>query len=804
MTMSESKTTVLEGMTVHSSIGNRQVDYGGSAVSGSRMEASKAYAGIPVLLQKVINEENAAAAWAGIVTRIDYIHLHVASSLKALDVETGFSREVRSEVQSGKVLLFKPNLVGPQVIHPDTHGEDLGAPVCTDWSVIAALMRWFHDNLGITYHQMALGEASTSVFICANIFSRKAGREVTPEAVFEGKCGDFYGGWAFYFVRKYLAHHHPSDHTDDPMKGYEESVSGTYLPPGKARDRLMVYDLNTIGDDLSRGRTIPVPGGANFREVTLHKAIIGGNPLDTKDLEEYPGCVLINVPKLKIHAQDLITNAIKNLGIGLYPVRCPERSVNGHTTYKYSLPSSDLPSFKAKLPHMPWVVEIDEKTHLPLKDKNGEYLATRTDGMPGTQSDVIRATQDQGVYIVHVSDSIDMINLNHNPEGIAVRIPEGYIFSSLDCVALDLMTARYCFKTVPMAEGLRLKEQNGWNTEFVHHVPVAEPEGKDIVTREGLDSPLFRYNLYSYAEKRGVGKQQYYVTGWDRVTGTPLASLSGHLGRIEGQKFVELMTGTMYYNPSCMLWDMQRTILSYAEAHDRLTGSTLLNDLMDAFDENKDGVIDYDENGRKGYWSPGFGILSSALHTQLTEEYGAFKGHFYQQANFLLKNSFSHWNAHGHDFTYEYLLVITATLAYNLSQSESMNKDDFVPGMSWGRGKWPSWQHALRMGFMGIVYGGTSLEQAGLSSLYGDAFQYADKTLNNGGYTGNIDQMVTDPGAMAAYFKALKNGGAPLDFTLYVPEGFGNFGREKVPNVVETSDPARIFTAHFKGGREVW
>nr|WP_243687486.1 hypothetical protein [Methanobacterium formicicum] len=56
---------------------------------------------------------------------------------------------------------------------------------------------------------------------------------------------------------------------------------------------------------------------------------------------------------------------------------------------------------------------------------------------------------------------------------------------------------------------------------------------KNIVTIEGLDSPLFRYNLYSYGEKRGMGQQHYYVTGWDSVTGTPLASLDGHLGRIE-------------------------------------------------------------------------------------------------------------------------------------------------------------------------------------------------------------------------------------------------------------------------------
>ncbi|WP_243668329.1 hypothetical protein [Methanoculleus chikugoensis] len=30
-------------------------------------------------------------------------------------------------------------------------------------------------------------------------------------------------------------------------------MAGRYLPPGRAGDRLMVYDLNKLGDDPSRG-----------------------------------------------------------------------------------------------------------------------------------------------------------------------------------------------------------------------------------------------------------------------------------------------------------------------------------------------------------------------------------------------------------------------------------------------------------------------------------------------------------------------------------------------------------------------
>ena len=787
---------------VDSDMGKRRVDSKGSPVCGARMDASKAYSEIPKLLQKVINEDD-ATAWAAIVKKIDYIYAHVDHSLVCLDRETNFIEEVQSQVKAGKKLLFKPNLVGPQVIEPNTHGEDLGAPICTDWSVIAALMRWFHDKLSIDYHQMALGEASTSSILCGAIFSQKAGKTVTSEAVFEGRCGDFYGGWGFYFVRRYLRDHHSPSSTDDPMKGYEDSVAGRYLSPGKSGDRLMVYDLNKL-DDPSRGRTVSVPGGENYSEITLHKVIIGGDPQNADDLKDYPGCVLINVPKLKIHAQDLITNTIKNLGIGLYPTQCPSSKGHGDNSWEYALPSSETPSFKAKLPHMPWVVEMDDATNLPLKDEKGKYVATKTAGMPGTQADVIKAVQDQDVFMVHVSDSINMINLNHNAEGIAVRIPEGYIWSSLDCVALDLFCSRYCFKTAPMSLAMELKEKNGWITEFVHHVPVAKVEGKNIVTIEGFDSPLFRYNLYRYVESRGVGQQQYYVTGWDSVTCTPLASLAGHLGRIEDTKFIELMTETMYYNPSCMLWDMQKTILSYAEAHDTLTGSSIFKEFMDGFDENGDGIIDYDENGKKGVWTPGFGILSHALDIQITEDYGMQKGPFYQITNFVLKHTNENWNPQGHDFTQEYLLMWIATLAYEMSKSETVSEDPFVQGMSWGKGMWPSWQLAEWTFLSNNIYGAQSLNQASLGSLYGMAFSYADKTGNNGLYTGSIDQIESDPNALNAYFEAVSKGVDLLDFVLYVPTGLGIIENIKIPNVEETDDPNNIFTAYFNQGQEVW
>jgi hypothetical protein len=291
-----------KGAIVNSQLGERKIDSEGAPISGVRMDVSKAYSGVPGLLQKVINESDIASrtktssaytgysgapgllqrvakendAWAEIKNKIDYIYSNLDCSLAELDKETGFGSKVQSQIKLGKKILFKPNLVAPMVIDPAAHGEGAGDPICTQWPLLAALMRWFHDNLDISYYKMALGEASTSTFYMSFLFSKSSGKTITTEAVFEGRSGDFYGGWGFFFVRRYLAERHPPTHKDDPMRGHEDSVAGRFIPPGRAGDRLMVYDLNKIQDDISTGRTVSVPDGANFKEITLHKAIVGG------------------------------------------------------------------------------------------------------------------------------------------------------------------------------------------------------------------------------------------------------------------------------------------------------------------------------------------------------------------------------------------------------------------------------------------------------------------------------------------------------------------------------------------------
>lgn len=795
--MASRKSTVVD-----SPIGKVSIDKTGSPVAVVKMDPNESYVGVPDLLQSFIDQAN-PYAWNKIKEKIDYIYVNIDHLLSQLDRESHFTRKVKSEVRAGKKLLFKPNIVNPRNIDPVTHGEGVGNLACTEWPFVAALMRWFHDKLDISYYQMMLGEAASATSIMAGIFSHgyNDGRKITTESVIEGRSRDSYGGWGFYFVRKYIAETHQASHTDNPMNGYEESITGSYFPPGQATDKLMVYDLNRLYDVATKQRTVPVPDGVNYKEITLHKVIVGGDRNSPQDMKDYPGCVLINVPRLKIHAIDLLTNAVKNLGIGLYPMEVASEDPKDRK-WKYAFPYDLIPGMKTEIPHQVWFPSMDEKTGLPLRGNNGEYTVTKTGGISGTQADVISATLNQDVFILHVVDGIQAINISHTGDGTGIKVAEGLALASLNPVALDLLCARYCFKTIPMVEAKKLKAQHGLATDFLQKVPIPRSDGKNIVTEEGFDSPFFRYHFPEYFERRGLGECKYYVIGWDATKGVPLASLGGHLGWVEDKKFSELLTGTLYYGRSKILWDLQRTVLCYFEANDKLTGSSFYKQTMDAFDENKDGIIDYDEGGKKGVLHSYIRIGASGYHIAGTEPYGLLRGDFYANAQ-ILRNSRAQWNPYGHDFMEQLLPLFAATIAFRLSTMETESPDFLFPNMMWGKGKWPSMQFASYMTTAIFIYGSQFPMKIGLRSLYGNAFQYADKTLNGAAYTGNRN-LVSDSEAANRYIEAVAQGAQPLDFVIYVPPGYGTIIGRTIPNVQETTDAAKIFTAHFDNDREVW
>jgi hypothetical protein len=345
------------------------------------------------------------------------------------------------------------------------------------------------------------------------------------------------------------------------------------------------------------------------------------------------------------------------------------------------------------------------------------------------------------------------------------------------------------------------KEKN-LPSDFVQRVPMPQSDGPNIVTREGFDTPISRYHLFKYAEERGLGQQRYYVAGWDELKRCPLGSLEGHLGRIEGKRFSELLTSTLYYSSNKILWDLQTTILNYARANDQLTGSSYYKLFMDAFDEDGDGVINYDEMGTKGFWHPFMRILANSWHPRGTEPFGYLQAAF-QTGSRSLQFSNPRWNPSGDDFLQEMFLARACAVALRMSQLEGENKDPFFPAMTWGKGKWPSMQlaHYALMGT--LIYGLEFPRKANLMSLYGQAFQYADKKKNGGSYTGGIG-LKSELEAANVYIKAVSEGAAPLDFILYLPRGFGSMNGTRIPNIEETEEPDKIFTARFNNGREVW
>ena len=789
---------------VDSPVGKAQLDGDGSAIGAVRMNPELSYSGVPLLLKEVIDQES-QEAWGKIRTKIDYTYACLTQALDALESENSFGNDVKTRVDRGQKLLFKPNLVYPVNIDRNAHGPGYGSAICTDWSFVAALMRWFHDRLGISYHQMTIGEAGTAVSATAAAYTLALGDKgvITTGAIIEGRSGDFYGGWGFYFVRRYLAENHDPSHTDDPMSGYEESISGTCLPPGRAVDKLMVYDLNRVGDGRSDGRDVPVTHGVNFQTITLHKAIVGGDPNDLQDRRDYPGCVLINAPKLKVHDIALLTNAIKNLGIGLYPMEVNISDEPGKVRWKYAFPHKPSPGMKSGLPHSIWVAEVDEDTLMPRRGTDGQYLVTKTGGMSATMADVIEAVKDQDIFMLHVVDAIETTNGSNTPSG-AKKVPEGYIFASTDPVALDVLCAHYLFTTVPMVDARRKQKEKDLPADFLQKVPIPKSNGCHIITQEGFDSPVTRYPAFQYWQERGLGQQDYYVVGQDEWQGGSLASLEHHLGRVTSDIFTELLTSEMYFALSKPLWDLQTTALAYAEANDTLTGSAYKQTLLDAFDENGDGVIDYDETGKKGWNDFWLSVGGYTTHLPAVE----IERSRVLQGNFLLSTARlrcinKEWNPYGHDFAKEHNINSAIRLAMEMSQAPTESTDPLFPNMSWGKGKWPSIQFAQHVQLCNRLYGPEFPDRLEVTSLYGLAFRYADMKWGNDEYTG-VKARSAGGNLIRRYHTAVAGGAVPLPFVFYVPWGYGRAGSGDIPNVEETGDPAKIFTIDFDNGREAW
>ncbi len=787
---------------IDSPLGKLEIDYTGSPVGVVRMDVNKSYFEIGLLLKEFIDTSD-DDIWDQIKTKIDYTYENLDRALSVLEQETGFSNQIKKKMETGQKLLFKPNLVSPTNIDPQTHMPGGGSNACTDWAFIASLMRWFHDKLGISYYHMTLGEAATGIASTASLYSLinhdKNNNKITPEGVIEGKTGDFYGGWGFYFVRKYLKESLKEGDNEDPFRGYEESISGTYIPPGNVSDKLMVYDLNRIYDDPNKGRDCIVPDGVNYKSVHLHKVIVGGDPDDPDDLKAYPGSILVNVPKFKVHAIALFTNVIKNLGIGLYPMQYASK---GDYKWDYSEPQgTTVVGLKAGIPHQRWVAELDNETSLPKTDADGNLIVKKTGGIPATMIDIIKAVDNQGIFMIHVVDGIEALNLDHQGNGL--KMAEGMVFAGLDPVATDLLCSRYMFSNVPLKEALKVKLDGGLAGGFPQKVPIPVYDGKNIITTSGYDCPLARDICFNTAEKRGLGKTSYYVRGYDFLTSSPIISLKGHLGTMQNGNFSDIVTKTLFYDIFKVFWDLQRTILSYLSIVDEIEGTKLKDNLLSYFDEDEDGIVTYEEFGKKGNLSFSLYNLSDLLSLTGREKLGYLKGYFKVMGS-SYKYSDIRNNTDNLDMLKETYLLSSCNMAFTISKMNMEIPDPFVPGLICGKGNWPSLKFAqqLQIGFM--LYGQLYPTSIIFPSLYGEALYYADITQNGGQYAGKL-RSHPDLGAITRYITDVSSDKSKLlDFVLYVPEGFDTFAGAPIPNVEISNDPAKILTASFQNGKEIW
>lgn len=799
-----------------SDIGPVAPDQSGAVVGVSRLDPAKSYPAIGGLLKEVIASSD-QTAWAQIKSRIDYMYLNLDKVLSVLDQSEGFVQKIKARVQLGQKLLFKPNGISVEIINPHNLLPFPGSFANTEWAFVAAVMRWFHDKAGISYYQMMLGEAATQVTTRAAQYTiiKKSGRPVTTEAAYEGRSDDFYGGWGFYFVRRYLSDVLPSASPnastdasaetsgpclqEDPMRGLEESMAGIYIAPGDARDKLMVYDLNKISDDPSKGREVAVPNGENFTSIILHKVIVGGDPSDPADCKKYPGCVLINLPKLKIHTQALLTNAIKNLGIGLYPMQAIR---SNHSCWEYATPCSDIPAIKSKIPHQVWVPKLDMQTLTPQKNAQGDYIVEKTGGLTATMLDIIQAVVHQDIFMLHIVDAIEAVNRDHQGTGLGIAVAEGLIVAGCDAVAVDLFCARYMFSNVGLKEAHALDLDDGFGGRFPQAVPVPRYENASIVTDTGYDCPLVRDRCLKKAEQQGLGHSEYHVIGWDATADQPLASVNGRLGRLDGEHFKDIHTQSLFWDMYKMPWDLQKTFFAYLETIDQLEGQNHKERFLRAFDETGDKTVTYEEYGKKGMHGPT--LYLGALYMSLrgvADESEMYRS-FYALIATPLRGAHPQWNNEGHDFSREFFFGSVAVVAWMMSQFAHDFPDKYCPGLSWGNGRWPSFAQAMDQYLHQIIYGWKFPHQIGVFSLYGSAFAFADCRQNNRRFIGKL--FGTPNGkAPDAYLKAVANKEVPpLDFTLFVPAGYGANGN--LPHIKETSDPAKIFTAEFEQGRVRW
>ena len=150
------------------------------------------------------------------------------------------------------------------------------------------------------------------------------------------------------------------------------------------------------------------------------------------------------------------------------------------------MPQKPVPGMKSSIPHQVWMPELDPTTHLPKEDNNGNTIIKKSGGITATMIDIIKAVKDQNIFMMHIVDAIEGINLDHQGIGVGIKEPEGMVFAGLDPVATDLLSARYMFSNVPIKEAMASGVEDGNGGVFPQSVPIPKVEGNHIISGNGI------------------------------------------------------------------------------------------------------------------------------------------------------------------------------------------------------------------------------------------------------------------------------------------------------------------------------
>ncbi len=415
--------------------------------------------------------------------------------------------------------------------------------------------------------------------------------------------------------------------------------------------------------------------------------------------------------------------------------------------------------------------------------------------------DIIKAVANQDIFMMHIVDGLEATNRDHTGIGLGIKEREGLAVAGLDPVATDLFCARYIFSNCGLKESEEAGLDDGSGGRFPQAVPVPLLQDKAIITTKGYDCPLSRDFSFRRAEKRGLGQRQYYVIGRDDITGHSLASFRGRLGYLNGDNFREIVTTALYSDAQKIPWDMQKTFFAYLDAVDQLQGASLKKSFLDAFDEDGNGIVTYEEYGKKGLYGTTMflGGLRLSLRAE-KDESETFRA-AYALLSTSLRCSNPRWNLEGHHITREQIYGWVCGVAQLMSFSPVEQEDPYVPGLMWGKGKWPSYSLAYDRYLKQMIFGYRYPDRVGIACLYGAVCAFADHRQNDRKFIGRVPGLPNTKGPQK-YVEAVREGRMkPLDFTFYVPTGVGGLD---LPNVQESTDPDQVFTVLFEGGSTKW